>query len=75
MPVKSIKIDTEAYDRLRQCKQPGESFSEVTKRVVLPPLDVKAWLKRVRNNPLSSEAIEAVEAQIANRRRPSKRDR
>lgn len=60
----------EAYAWLSRCKQPGESFSEVIQRVVRPPLNVKAWLRRVRENSLSPEAIKAVEAQIANRRGP-----
>lgn len=68
MTRKTIRIDLEAYERLKNHKKPSESFSQTIKRVVRPPFDVDAWLKRMRRLPLSKEAAEAVERQIVGRR-------
>lgn len=73
MATKTITIDLEAYDRLKGAQKPNESFSQTIKRVVRKPFDVDAWLKKI--DQLSPEAVEAIEQQVANRRRPSRRAR
>jgi predicted CopG family antitoxin len=70
---KTISIDVEAYDRLKAVQREAESFSQVIKRVVREPLDVRGFLKKVRERPLSDEA--AIESQIKQRCRPSGRRR
>jgi predicted CopG family antitoxin len=75
MATKTISIDTDAYRRLKNVKKEGESFSEVIKRVVQAPIDFERWMKSIESDPLSDEAIEAVEAVVAARRHPRNRRR
>jgi predicted CopG family antitoxin len=75
MAVKTITIDTEAYARLKRHKRANESFSETIKRVVRAPFDIDAWFKRVQENALSEEALDAVEEEIARRNRPANLER
>ncbi len=75
MATRTISIDLEAYGRLKNARQDDESFSQTIKRVVMPPLDVEAWLRRIRRNPLSREMVEAVEEQVRRRRMRSGRER
>jgi predicted CopG family antitoxin len=73
--MKTIRLDLEAYERLKGVRREGESFSEVIKRVVQRPVDVQQFLKRVGEHPLSEEAAAAVESQIKSRRSSSSRRR
>ena len=75
MATKTIAIDDEAYSRLDRVKRDNESFSDTIKRVVPVPVDLETLVKRLRENPFSPEFIDAVEQQIANRSRPSTRER
>ncbi len=70
MATKTISIDIEAYNRLKGVKKENESFSQTIKRVVRKPFDYAKWIADIRKNPMSAEAIEAVEQVIANRRAP-----
>jgi predicted CopG family antitoxin len=72
---KTISIDTEAYRRLKSVKQKNESFSQTIKRVVQQPIDFERWMALIGKDPLSDEAIEAVEAVISQRRIPRNRRR
>ena len=75
MAVKTITIDTEAYDRLKKAKLKNESFSETIKRVVPEPFDLEAWFRRLEENPLSDDALDAIEEEVARRDAPINRER
>jgi predicted CopG family antitoxin len=68
MATKTIKIDAEAYRRLMHAKQTGESISETIKRVVHEPIDFTNWMDSIEKDPLSDQAVEAVEAVISSRK-------
>jgi predicted CopG family antitoxin len=74
MATKSITIDLGAYERLKGVQKKNESFSQVIKRVVPKPFDLDKFLGRVKANPLSADAVEAIEEQVRRRSQPSNRD-
>jgi predicted CopG family antitoxin len=37
MPSKTISLEVDAYKRLKATRRAGESFSEVVRRITLPP--------------------------------------
>ena len=75
MTKKSITIDLEAYKRLKIAKKPNESFSQTIKRVVRKPVDLSKLFAAFEADPASTEFVEAVEEQVAQRNRRSRRAR
>jgi predicted CopG family antitoxin len=71
MATKTITIDIEAYERLAQVRLENESFSQIIKRVVRPPLDVDGFLARLESLSMSSKAAAAVEEHLRRRHRPA----
>lgn len=75
MATKTISVDVEAYERLKNARRKNESFSQVIKRVVPVPFDFEAWIKSMEAEPFPDDFVAAVEEQIANRNRTSRRNR
>ncbi len=69
MAAKTITLDMEAYKLLKARKKADESFSDVVKRIAPKPIDLEAFFQRVRENPLSDGAAEAIEQVVASRGR------
>jgi predicted CopG family antitoxin len=67
MPTKNIRIDMEAYRRLRSVRRDKESFSQTIKRVVKPSFAYEAFRKRLESLSISEKAAKAIEEQIRNR--------
>jgi predicted CopG family antitoxin len=57
-----------AYHRLKRVKRDRESLSQTIKRVVPKPIDFKRWMASIEKDPLSDQAVKAVEAVVSQRR-------
>jgi hypothetical protein len=76
MASRKIPVDSQVYELLKAFRRKGESFSQaimrlfppVNKPVVRPPVDYKKWVESIE--PLSDEALDAVEQVVAQRRAP-----
>lgn len=72
MPSKTISLEVDAYNRLKATRRAGESFSEVVRRITLPP--PKATLADLKKDIDSGKFVQgvdwtAVKRAVANRRR------
>jgi predicted CopG family antitoxin len=68
MAVKTITIDMEAYKILSSRKRADQSFSQVIKERLgrrMTGRDLRALVRRIR---LSSETLDAIDAQVRTRR-------
>ena len=75
MATKTITIDIEAYERLAQVRRENESFSQIIKRVVRPPLNVGRFLAKLESLSMSPKAAAAVEEHLRRRHSSSRRAR
>ena len=72
MATKTISVDLEAYERLRIAKLPGESFSQVIRRLLPAPVDLDAWFAVLDRDPLDPRTEESVRAVVEGRGRRSR---
>ena len=72
MPSKTISLEVDAYNRLKATRRAGESFSEVVRRITLPPAKATAGdlLKEVKAGSFARGVNwTAVKRAVASRRR------
>lgn len=69
MAVKTITIDTDAYELLARAKRPGQSFSTVIKQHFGPRKTAASLLRALPSLTLKDETLDAIEAQVKERRR------
>jgi predicted CopG family antitoxin len=69
MAVKTITLDLEAYETLRQHKRQGQSFSEVVKEHFQRPKTGADLLRVLQEVHLAEDTIEAIARQVADRRK------
>ena len=73
MATKTIRIDVDAYERLKSVQKPAESFSQTIKRVVRKPVDLEAWFAAMDRAPLSKQAATAIGRHVKTRHSRSRR--
>ncbi|MGE0825303.1 MAG: antitoxin VapB family protein [Candidatus Binatia bacterium] len=73
MALKTITIDTEAYELLAREKRPGQSFSTVIKEHFGKRKTAATLLRALPSLALEEETFNHVEEQIKERRRSSAR--
>jgi predicted CopG family antitoxin len=69
MAVKTITIDTDAYEALARRKRAGQSFSEVIKEHFTGSGTARDLLQAARRASLADETLVEIEDQIARRGR------
>ena len=69
MAVKTITIDMEAYTLLSHHKETGQSFSQVIKAHFGPQPSAGRFLALARSIRMSSEALDAMDNQVRDRRK------
>lgn len=64
MATKTISLELDAYEKLRQAKRAGESFSAVVRRASFGPADTRgaSILGALENLPVKSADRDALEA-------------
>jgi predicted CopG family antitoxin len=67
--VETLEIDREAFRRLEEARNEGESFSEVIKRCVHPRRTAEEVLRAMRRAAVSSSTLRTIEESAKRRRR------
>lgn len=67
--VETVVIDREAYQRLEEVRNTGESFSELIKRCIRPRQTAEEILRVMRRARVSSSTLRALEESATRRRR------
>ena len=73
MARKMIRVDIDAYERLKSVQKPTESLSQTIKRVVRQPVDLTAWFAAMDRATLSTQPAGAVTPHVRARSRRSPR--
>jgi predicted CopG family antitoxin len=73
--IRTIKIDTDAYDRLDDARRHGESLSEVIKRCVRKKRSLDEVARLLEQSELSSKTLDAIDESATRRRRTPRRRR
>jgi predicted CopG family antitoxin len=66
--MKTLKIETDAYERLDEARRPGETLSEVIRRCVPRRRSVEEIIDVFRKAPLSEATLKAIEESVSRRR-------
>jgi predicted CopG family antitoxin len=64
----TVELERDAYERLEAARVSGESLSDVIKRCVRPAQAARDILKAMRQAPLTSATLQAIEESAARRR-------
>jgi len=72
---KTISIDLEAYERLKEAKGANESFSAAIKRLVPPVVDLDEWFAELDRAPLDPGTVDAVNEAVRGRSKRSRSGR
>jgi predicted CopG family antitoxin len=73
--IRTIKIDTDAYDRLDDARRQGESLSEVIKRCVPKKRSLDDVARLLARSGLSDATLDAIDESASRRRRTPRRRR
>jgi predicted CopG family antitoxin len=74
--MKTLKIEGDAYERLKQARREGETFSEVIRRCVPRRRSAEEILDTFQKAAISNETLNAIDESVSRRRRTprSRRD-
>ena len=73
--IRTIKIDTDAFDRLDEARRGSESLSEVIRRCVPKRRSYGDIVRILSKIPVSDEVLDAVDKSATRRRRVLRRRR
>ena len=66
--MKTLKIETDAYERLDEARRGGETLSEVIRRCVPKKRSVEEILKVFQQSDISKKTLDAIDESVSRRR-------